>query len=128
MTSKDEELDQLIHDALDADDRELLDRYGEEPGYFAQAFAIFRGKLAWVMWLMYIVNILGAALAGWAIWKMFQTTDPVMTVRWAVLVLAAMNVGLFMKGGMGIQGQINRVLREMKRMELQLLRSQARDD
>lgn len=128
MSKSDKDLDALIKEALDSEDRALLDEYGEEPGYFAQAFGIFRGKLAWVMWVMYITNIAGAGIAIWALIKMLGTTDPVMTMRWGVLVLASMNVGIFMKGGLGLQGQINRVIREVKRLELQVARQQSRED
>ncbi|ABI64875.1 MAG: hypothetical protein ACJAU5_000866 [Maricaulis maris] len=127
MTTKTEDLDRLILEALDADDRAVLGDLAEEPGYFAQAFGLFRGKLAWVMWIAYVVNIIGAGLAIWAAWKMFQTTDPVMTIRWGVGVVVAVNVGLFMKGGLGLQMQNNRILRELKRVELQLARGQARE-
>ena len=126
MTTKTEDLDRLILEALDEDDRGILAELGEEPGYFSQAMGLFRGKLAWVMWVAYIVNIIGAGLALWAAWKMFQTTDPVMTMRWGIAILVAVNVGLFMKGGLGLQMQNNRILRELKRVELQLARGQAR--
>ena len=123
MTARTEyELDQLIHEALAAEDKALLDELGEEPGYFRQAFGIFRGKLGWVMWVAYIVNIAAAGLAIWAVWNLFQTSDPVMTVRWALLVLASMIVGLFLKGTMATEIQQKRTLREIKRLELQIAR------
>ena len=126
MTRSNEELDQLIQEALEKEDEALKD-FAEEPGYFQQAFGMFRGKLAWVVWVMYITNMIGAGIAIWAAWKMLQTTDPVMTVRWGVLAIASVNIGLFMKGGMGLHGQVNRVLREVKRLELQIVRGQGRD-
>ena len=104
----------------------MLAEIGEEPGYFSQALGLFGGKLGWVMWGMYFVNILGAVVAAWAGWQMFQTSDPAAVMRWGVLVLAALNVGIFMKGGMGVQLQHNRILRELKRVELQLARGQAK--
>lgn len=126
MTRSSEDLDRLIGEALEAEHREILREFREEPGFFAQAYALFGGKLGWVMWLAYIVNVAGALVAAWAAWMMLQTDDPVMTVRWAVLILAAMSVGLFMKNSIGQQSQTNRVLREVKRLELQILRDKAR--
>lgn len=128
MTRNDSELDALIAEALDAEDRDLLAEFGREPGYFAQARGLFRGRLAWVMWVAYIVNVVGAAVAVWAAWQMFQTSDPVMTVRWALLVLVSLMIGLFMKNGLGYQMQTNRLLREMKRLELQMARSRSMDN
>jgi len=126
MTHRSDELDRMIPDALDAEDREIFGELGEEPGYFAQAIGLFRGKLAWVMWVIYITNIVAAGIAIWGAWNMFQTTDPVLTMRWGVLILVSVFVGLFMKSTLGYQLLSNRVLREIKRLELQLARGQAR--
>lgn len=126
MTRSTQDLDRMIAEALDAEDREIFGELGEEPGYFAQAFGLFRGKLAWVMWVAYITNIVCAGLAIWAAWKMFQTTDPVMTTRWGVLIVVSMVVGVFMKSSLGYQLLSNRVLREVKRLELQIARGQSR--
>lgn len=127
MTKTDQDLDRLIAEALDAEDRQLLKDFGEEPGYFAQAFGVFRGKLAWVMWVAYIVNIVGAGIAIWAGWQMIQAEDAVAAIRWGVLVLAALQIGLYMKGGLLVHGEVNRVLRDVKRLELQVLRTKSRD-
>ncbi|WP_339742826.1 DUF6768 family protein [uncultured Maricaulis sp.] len=126
MTGSDKELDAMIAEALDAEDRQLLDQFGQEPGYFSQAFGLFGGRLGWVMWLVYIVNMAAAGLALWAAWHLFTASDTLVAIRWGVATLAAMQVGLFMKGFMGEQLQHNRVIREVKRLELQLVRSQAR--
>ena len=128
MSKTDEELDRLISEALDAEDRELMHDFGEEQAYFTQALAIFRGKLAWVMWLANIMNVLGAVVAAWAGWHLYQTTDPVAAVKYGILALAALNMGLFFKGAMGMHGETMRIVREIKRLELQVLRSQARDN
>jgi uncharacterized membrane protein len=126
MTGSDKELDAMIAEALDQEDRELLETFGAEPGYFAQAFGLFGGRLGWLMWLTYILNIVAAGLALWAAWHLLTATETLAAIRWGVATLAAMQFGLFMKGMMGEQLQNNRVIREVKRLELQLVRSQAR--
>ena len=78
------------------------------------------------MWVTYITNIAAAGLAIWSAWQMIGATDALAAIRWGVASLAAMQVGLFMKGFLGQQMQNNRVIREVKRLELQLVRSQAR--
>ena len=127
MSSNTEDLDRLILETLDAEDRAVLGELGEEPGYFAQAMGLFRGKLAWVMWVMYLTNIIGAGIAIWSGWHLFQATDPVTAIRWGVVCVVSLNVGILMKGGMGVQMQNNRILRELKRVELQLARAQAKE-
>jgi|TARA_R110000744_G_scaffold125730_15_gene231866 hypothetical protein len=126
MTGSDKELDAMIAEALAAEDRQLLEQFGEEPGYFAQAIGLFGGRLGWVIWTVYIVNIAAAGLAIWAGWHLFMASTPLEAIRWGVAALAAMQIGLFMKGFMGEQLLNNRVIREVKRLELQLVRSQAR--
>ncbi|WP_417481028.1 DUF6768 family protein [Maricaulis sp.] len=126
MTGSDKDLDAMIAEALDAEDRQLLEQFGEEPGYFSQAISLFGGRLGWVVWVTYVVNIAAAGLAIWAGWHVVTATDPLMAIRWGVATLAALQVGLFMKGFMGQQLLNNRVIREVKRLELQLVRSQAR--
>lgn len=126
MTGSDKDLDAMITEALDAEDRQLLEQFGEEPGYFSQAISLFGGRLGWVVWVTYVVNIAAAGLAIWAGWHVVTATDPLMAIRWGVATLAALQVGLFMKGFMGQQLLNNRVIREVKRLELQLVRSQAR--
>lgn len=126
MTGSDKDLDAMIAEALDAEDQHLLEQFGQEPGYFAQAFGLFGGRLGWLMWLAYILNIAAAGLALWAAWHLLTATETLAAIRWGVATLAAMQLGLFMKGMMGEQLQNNRVIREVKRLELQLLRGQSR--
>jgi len=126
MTGSDKELDAMIAEALDQEDRELLETFGEERGYFAQAFALFQGRLGWVMWLGNIMNIIFTGFAVWTGWHFFTTTDPVMALRWGLTTVVLINVGLFFKAFLGHQLLNNRVIREVKRLELQLVRSQAR--
>jgi len=127
MSNREDQLDRMIEEALDAEDRDLMKTYGQEEGYFTQALSMFRGKLGWVMWLAYLMNIIGAGVAIWAGWHLFQTTDPVMAIRWGVGALAAFNLGLFFKGVMGTHGETQRMMRELKRIELQIVRGQARE-
>src|SRR5690606_7373420 len=51
------DIDRLIEEALAEDERALLAKIGDEPGYFRQARDTFKGPLGWVVWLIYILNI-----------------------------------------------------------------------
>ena len=112
-------IDDLIGEALTDEDRALLASHGE-PGYLAQAFGIFRGPLAWVMW---VVNVAAgsAFLAGvYLIWQMFETSDPLTAVKWGVASLLLFQVTTMCKSFMGNRMEANRLLREIKRVELQV--------
>ena len=112
-------IDDLIGKALTEEDRALLASQAE-PGYPAQAFGLFRGPMAGIMWL---VNVAGGAafLAGaYAIWQMFATADALIAVRWGVGALFLFQITTLCKTFMGNQMQTNRMLRELKRLELQV--------
>ena len=112
-------LDELIGQALTDEDRALLASHGE-PGYLSQAFGIFRGPLAWVMWLVNVAGGVAFIAGAYAVWKLFGTTEPVAAVQWGVGALFLFQVTTLCKTFMGNQMQTNRMLREMKRLELQI--------
>lgn len=120
-------IDDLIGQALTEEDRALLASHSE-PGYLTQAFGLFRGPLAWVMWLVNVAS--GAAFfAGvYTIWRMFDTTDALAAVKWGVASLFLFQVTTLCKTFMGSRMETNRLLRELKRVELQmsLLRDRTR--
>ena len=51
------DLDMMIDEALDAEERELLRSIGEEPGFFSQMFGLFRGTAAWINVLTMVAQI-----------------------------------------------------------------------
>lgn len=117
--------DELIAQALAAEDRELLARHAE-PGYFQQAFGLFRGALGWVVWLAYLTGILAFVGFGFALWQTWQAVDPTTAIRWGVLAAVLFQYTAMVKIFMGSHMEANRSLREIKRIELQLAMLAAR--
>lgn len=116
------DIDDLIKQALQEDEEDLLARIGDEPGYFKQAFQLLNGPLAWLMWLMSALNLttfVGFVFCAWQLLGAGTSTD---AIKWGVGALLLANITLFLKGGMGVHAQVNRVLRETKRLELRLAR------
>lgn len=111
--------DELIDQALSAEDRELLARHGE-PGYVSQALGMFRGPWSWVMWLLNVVGGVAFVIALCALWQVYTTTDVLTAVRSGVAGLVLLQFTVVGKGFMGAHLEANRVLREVKRVELQL--------
>ena len=112
-------IDEMIGRALTEEDRALLASHSE-PGYIAQAFGLFRGPQAWVMW---ITNIAGgvAFFAGlYALWQMVGTTDVLIAVKWGVGALFLFQITMIGKVLSMSRLESNRLLREVKRMELQV--------
>ena len=116
-----EKLDQMIEEALEAEDREIFAQTGEL-GWFTLGLGLFRGKLGWVNWVVMIVQTAMFFAAVWCGFQFFGATDVLVAVKWGisggVLALAA----LAMKLSMMPQIQADRVIREVKRVELMLAR------
>lgn len=116
------DLDTMIDEALGEEERDLLRRIGGEPGFFAQAFGLFGGRTGWVNIILMVVQAV-AFIAGVVMAVgFFQAVDPVSQLRWglpaAVLLLLSTMVKLAMMPAL----EANRVIRELKRIELQLAR------
>ena len=114
-----DKFDELIAKALTDEDRALLSRHGE-PGYFAQALGMFRGPLAWVIWLVYVVGGVAFVIAVYAIWQMSVATDVLAAVKWGMASVLLFQFTVLAKTYMGTHMETNRMLLEIKRVELQV--------
>jgi hypothetical protein len=112
-------IDDLIGKALTEEDRALLATHAE-PGYLTQAFGIFRGPMAGIMWMVNIASGMAFLAGAYAVWRLFGTTDALMAVRWGVAALFLFQVTTLCKVFMGTRMEANRTLREIKRLDLQV--------
>ena len=112
-------IDELIGRALTEEDRALLASHNE-PGYLAQAFGLFRGPMAWVMWLVNMASGVAFLAGAYAVWRMFGASDALLAVKWGVASLFLFQVTTMCKTFMGNRMEANRLLRELKRVELQV--------
>jgi hypothetical protein len=119
-------LDEMIEEALDSEERELLRSIGEEPGFFAQAFGIFGGPAGWVNVLLMFVQSALFIAGVWAAWQFFQATEVLTALRYGFPAAVLLLTGLVIKMALVPAIQTNRVIRELKRLELQLARSSQR--
>ena len=115
-------IDELINESLSEEDEELLAAYGREPGYIKQAMALFRGKLGWVMWLVGIAGLLFFIGALFALYQVVVSDDPMNVLRWGIGAVVLVQLSTFLRGFMGMHFETNRTLREIKRLELRMIR------
>lgn len=113
------EMDELIDEALDAEERELL-RALDEPGFFSQAFSVFRGPAGWMSIVMMIWQAAMFIAGVWAAWHFFEATDPVTQLRWGLPAAILLIFAAMFKMALMPRMESNRLLRELKRLELQL--------
>ena len=113
------DLDQMIDEALDAEERELL-RTLDEPGFFRQAFGVFSGPTGWMSMVMMFWQAVMFIAGVWAAWHFFEATDPVTQLRWGLPAAILLIFAAMLKMALIPRMESNRLLREMKRIELQI--------
>lgn len=112
-------LDQMINQALSDEDQALLARHGE-PAYLSQVQQLFRGPWNWAMWLVNVAVFLAFLGGAYCFWRTLGATDVLVAVQWATSAILLFQVTVLGKSFLGSHLQANRLLREIKRMELQL--------
>jgi len=115
------DLDKMIAQSLRDTDADL----GElqtEPGYFRQAISLFTGRLAWVHWVIMIgqiVMFLGGALCAV---EFFAAATPLEALQWGLPAAVLLIYAAIFKTSLGPQMETNRLLMEIKRLELRVER------
>ncbi len=114
-----DKLDQMIAEALAEEDRDIVARTAEQ-GFFTQFFGQLSGRNAWVGWLTTAAIFAYAALMFWAGWKFFTVSEELAALRWGLVTLFSGVVIGMLKLYLFQEMQTNRVIRELKRVELLL--------
>ena len=114
------DIDNMIEEALGQEEREVLRRIGEEPGFFGQVFGIFRGPTGWVNVLLMVAQAMLFLTGAWAAWHFFQAGDPVSQLRWGLPAATLLILATILKMSLVPRMEANHIIRELKRLELQL--------
>lgn len=112
-------LDDMIREALEGEDRKIFEET-QELGFFPLVFSQFRGKLGWVAWILTIVQTSLFLIGLWCAVRFFQSTEIMHALRWGFSGAVLWIFGLNIKLSMLPQMQADRVIRELKRVELML--------
>lgn len=116
------DLDARIAEALNEEDREILSQYDEE-GLFAQVWGLFSGKMGWLAAIMIVIGIVVTFIGLYATWKFITVDDTVAMIRWGGLAWALFTTQIMLKLWSWMRMGDNRVIREVKRLELQIART-----
>jgi hypothetical protein len=122
------DLDRMIDEAVDEEERELLRRIGEEPGFMDQAFGIFSGRTGWVNAVLVVVQTLSFLAGAWAAWMFFAAGDPVTQLRWGLPAAVLLLMAVTIKMAVWPTIQINRMQRELTLIQLLLARRGSQSD
>ena len=112
-------LDQLIEEALSDQDKEML-RETRELGWFALGASQFTGKLGWVSWVLMISQTALFLMAVWTGWHFFAANDVLTALKWGLPSATLMIVATIIKTSLMPQMQADRIMRELKRVELMI--------
>ncbi|HEX2855155.1 MAG TPA: DUF6768 family protein [Opitutaceae bacterium] len=113
------DIDQKIQAALRRDP--ATDALAGEPNLAEEILTAFRGRHRWLSTLMFIVNLVAFAGLVYAVVRFYDATEVAMQLRWGGLALWLMGVVSMLKVWFWLEMHTNRVLREVKRVELLLV-------
>ncbi|MGZ9810093.1 DUF6768 family protein [Pseudoroseicyclus sp. H15] len=116
-------IDDLIREALEGEDRQLL-RETEEAGWFTLAFGLFRSPIGWVTWVLLVVQTVMFVAGAVCAFRFFQAEDGLAALRWGLSGTVLWLMALQLKLSLMPQIQADRVIRELRKLELLLARKE----
>ena len=116
------DVDELIDEALNAEERELLRSIGDEPGFVERMLGMTGPEIVWMVWVLMIMQTLLFIGGLYAAWQFFEAGDPVTQLRWGLPAVVLLLMALIVKLAVPPAIQTKRLMRELKRLELQIAR------
>jgi len=113
-------IDEKILEALNSEDKEVINIYVEELGFFGLVAESFRGKLKAIVFTVIVLVLIFAVILVYSAIQFFSVDGIGMKLNWlaigltALIVIGLLRLWYFM--------ELNRisVIREIKRLELQV--------
>ncbi len=116
------ELDDKIREALRKEDAEVFDDWGSEPSMFTLVMDTFRGRHKWLVMLTVFWSLTFFVLAIVSAVKFFNTEDSRDMMLWALGFVFCMSAVSMLKVWFWMELNKNAIMREIKRVELQIAR------
>jgi hypothetical protein len=119
MKEKQENIDELIKQALTEEESEYLDKLGEQ-SLIQEGLGLFKGRRAWVSIYVGVVMLLITAATVYCLTEFFRVEETKELMIWG----GGFFLGLFMISILKIWAWMqmgrNAIMRELKRIELQV--------
>ena len=120
------DIDLEIQKALKQEDREIYNQF-EELGLVGQLKAVLQGKNGWISVTSMVIGTIMNFGFFYAAWKFFTVTGIEAKAGWGAVAWSLATMVAYMKISIWMRMESNRVIRELKRLELQVLRLQKKD-
>ena len=114
-----EEIDQMIKEALTEDEIALFNSY-EEQGMFEMIGGLFRGKMKWLNGLTVFIQLIFFVAAIYFAFRFFGATDSIEMIRYGAIFFLLMIAITTLKIFHMMEMNKNATIREIKRIELQV--------
>ncbi len=114
-----EKIDELIKEALTQEEAKFYDDLDEQ-GVFEMIGGLFQGKLKWLILLMNVINLVFLALFIYCVIEFCDTEITNELIKWAVAGTICLMVMGMIKVFVWMQMDKNALMRELKRLELQV--------
>ncbi|WP_411031027.1 DUF6768 family protein [Spongiimicrobium sp. 3-5] len=119
MKKNTEKIDELIKEALTKEEAKFYDELGEQ-NLFGKINEVYRGKMGWLAIIMNIVHLVIFVLFVYCIVAFFNTDVTNELIKWSAAGFLCMIVMGMLKLYVWMQMDKNDLLRELKRLELQI--------
>jgi len=116
---KTDEMENIIRQALSKEEAEFYNQLKEE-SLPEMVSGLFQGRMKWINIMMVVGMVIVFALAVYCAIQFVVSTDPVQTIKWGAGTMLFMFAVGFIKLMQFLQIDKNSVLREIKRLELQI--------
>ncbi|MBC3758775.1 hypothetical protein H7U19_10200 [Hyunsoonleella sp. SJ7] len=119
MKTNMEDIDKLIKETLTEEEAKFYDEL-EEQNVLEMVWGLFRGKNKWIMYLMNFMTLVFFALFIYCVVQFFNVESTFELIKWATGSLVFLIGVSMLKVFAWMQMDKNAILRELKRLELQL--------
>ncbi|WP_297793489.1 DUF6768 family protein [uncultured Eudoraea sp.] len=119
MNKKKEKIDELIKATLSKEESAFYDDL-EEQNLIGKIGEVYKGKLGWLAAIMNVVHLLMFMAFIYCIFQFFSTDNTNELIKWASAGFLSMIVMGMLKLFVWMQMDKNDILRELKRLELQI--------
>lgn len=119
MNKKTEKIDELIKETLSKEEAAFYDEL-EEQNLIGKLGEVYKGKLGWLAAIMNVVHLLMFMAFVYCIVQFFNTENTNELIKWASAGFLSMIAMGMLKLFVWMQMDKNDILRELKRLELQI--------
>ena len=114
-----EDIDQLIKETLTQEEAKFYDDL-EEQNILDMVFGLFKGKNKWIMYMMNFMTLVFFGLFIYCVINFFDASEVKDLLKWGIGSLVFLLGVSMLKIFSWMQMDKNAILREMKRIELQV--------